>query len=57
MINVNTDGVGFIYPRKYRAHVDAVCEWWQNLTALGLETEEYSLFCQRDCNNYIGVEV
>ena len=57
MINVNTDGVGFIYPRKYRAHVDAVCDWWQNLTAPGLETEEYSLFCQRDCNNYIGVEV
>lgn len=57
MINVNTDGVGFIYPRKYRAHVDAVCGWWQRKTALGLETEEYSLFCQRDCNNYIGVEV
>lgn len=57
MINVNTDGVGFVYPRKYRGHVDAVCTWWENLTALGLETEEYSLFCQRDCNNYIGVEV
>lgn len=57
MINVNTDGVGFIYPRKYRSHIDAVCAWWENLTALGLETEEYSMFAQRDCNNYIGVEV
>jgi len=56
MINVNTDGVGFIYPRKHRQHVDAVCQWWMDLTALGLETDEYSLFAQRDCNNYIGVE-
>ena len=57
MINVNTDGVGFIYPRKYREHIDNVCAWWEKLTALELETEEYSMFAQRDCNNYIGVEV
>lgn len=57
MINVNTDGVGFIYPRKYRVHVDAVCDWWMSVTSLGLETEEYSMFAQRDCNNYLGVQV
>lgn len=57
MINVNTDGVGFVYPRKYRTHVDSVCAWWESVTLLGLETEEYSMFAQRDCNNYIGVEV
>jgi len=55
MININTDGVGFVYPRKYKSHVDSVCQWWQDVTMLNLETEEYSKFFQRDCNNYIGV--
>src|SRR5690606_2572091 len=40
----------------YRTHVDSVCAWWESVTLLGLETEEYSMFAQRDCNNYIGVE-
>lgn len=57
MINVNTDGVGFIYPRIHRNNVDAICTWWENLTLLVLEREEYSKFYQRDVNNYIGVEV
>lgn len=56
MINVNTDGVGFKYPRMYRWYVDHVCDQWQKLTGLGLETDEYSMFFQRDVNSYIGVE-
>ena len=57
MINVNTDGVGFIYPKKYRPNVDAVCEWWGKVTGLELETDEYTKFCQRDVNSYIGVQI
>lgn len=56
MINVNTDGVGFIYPRKYRDHIDKVCSWWENVTNLVLEREEFKSFFQRDVNNYIGVD-
>ena len=56
MINVNTDGVGFIYPRIYTDHVNKVCEWWETITGLNLETDEFIKFCQRDVNNYIGVQ-
>lgn len=56
MINVNTDGVGFIYPRKYLEHIDKVCARWEQLTKLELEREEYKSFFQRDCNNYLGVD-
>jgi len=56
MINVNTDGVGFIYPREYKSHIDAVCEWWEQTTMLNLETDEFTKFIQRDVNNYIGVQ-
>jgi len=56
MLNVNTDGVGFIYPREYKSHIDAVCEWWEQTTMLNLETDEFTKFIQRDVNNYIGVQ-
>lgn len=56
MINVNTDGVGFIYPRKYRNLVDVICEWWEGVTKLVLEREEFKSFYQRDVNNYIGLD-
>lgn len=57
MINVNTDGVGFIYPRKYLPHIDAVCAWWEQVTKLELERDEYKSFSQRDVNSYIGVGI
>lgn len=56
MINVNTDGVGFIYPRRYRAHIDKVCQWWERVTGLELERDEFAKFFQRDVNNYLGVQ-
>ena len=56
MININTDGVGFIYPRVYKSHIDAVCVWWEQVTMLNLETDEFTKFVQRDCNNYTGVQ-
>lgn len=56
MINVNTDGVGFIYPRNQRGNVDKICQWWEQKTGLELERDEFLKFFQRDVNNYIGVQ-
>jgi hypothetical protein len=55
MIQVNTDGLEYIVDREWLPHVDAVCEWWETLTRLELETENYSAFFQRDVNSYIAV--
>ncbi|QXV72964.1 hypothetical protein [Edwardsiella phage PVN06] len=53
--NTNTDGLVIYYPRQYANHVDNVCEWWQQVTMLELETDKMSALYQRDCNNYIAV--
>lgn len=53
--NSNTDGLVIYYPRKYGDDVEQVCQWWQKLTALELETDTMSALYQRDCNNYIAV--
>lgn len=56
MVQTNTDGIVAYCPRKYESHFDAVCEWWQNQTCLGLEKITASALYQRDVNNYICVE-
>ena len=56
LIQVNTDGVCYICDRSDEVHVDAILRWWETLTGLGLECDDYSLFAQRDVNSYIAVE-
>lgn len=53
--NSNTDGLVIYYPRKHGDDVEQVCQWWQKLTMLELETDTMSALYQRDCNNYIAV--
>ena len=55
MLQVNTDGLTVMCPRKYHAHVENVCTWWEILTNLKLESTFYSKMAIRDCNNYIAV--
>lgn len=57
MLMINTDGLEYRVERKYLNHIDKVCEWWQSVTGLELESEIYQKLCIRDCNNYIGVYV
>jgi hypothetical protein len=57
IININTDGVGFV-----PAHDGYKKVWkdWENIfknenAGLELELDEFSVFVQKDVNNYIGV--
>lgn len=53
IIQVNTDGMTFRFPRSQRARFDAVCKWWQHGTGMDLEEKQYDLMCVRDVNSYL----
>lgn len=53
MIQCNTDGLTVKCPKQYVEHMKAVCQWWENLTGLQLESAQYSRMFIRDVNNYI----
>lgn len=53
MIQINTDGLTIRIPRDQRQRVEAVKQFWQQLTRLDLEEVEYSRMFIRDVNNYI----
>lgn len=55
MIQANTDGVTYRYPRTNESMVRAITDWWQQFTLLTLEFAEYSTMAIRDVNNYIAV--
>jgi hypothetical protein len=55
MIQVNTDGLEYILDREHIPEVDRICKEWELLTGLELETENYTMFLQRDVNSYIAV--
>ena len=53
MVQINTDGLTVRYPRHHQQWVHSVCQWWEQLTNLTLESAEYSHMFIRDVNNYI----
>lgn len=57
LLQVNTDGLTIKYLRSERSMVDNVCQWWEGLTKLTLEYQEYKSMFIRDVNNYLGVYV
>jgi len=57
VIQVNTAGVAYICDKADEPQAAAICEWWEQITGLSLGTENYSLFAQRDVNNYFAIEV
>lgn len=54
-IQKNTDGVTYIYNKKYTNIVRKICKWWERTTKLSLEYAYYSKMVVADVNNYIGV--
>lgn len=52
IININTDGVGFI---PHGDEYIGIWEQWEKDFKLTLEEDEFDLFIQKDVNNYIGV--
>lgn len=55
LVQANTDGITYIYPKEYDAHVNAVLKWWEELTKLKLEHVDYIRMAVRDVNSYIAV--
>ena len=53
MVQINTDGLTIRYPRHHQQWVHSVCQWWEQLTNLTLESAEYNRMFIRDVNNYI----
>ena len=53
MVQINTDGLTVRYPRHHQQWVHSVCQWWEQLTNLTLESAEYNRMFIRDVNNYI----
>ncbi|MCW4574216.1 hypothetical protein OOJ74_09465, partial [Venenivibrio stagnispumantis] len=55
LIQANTDGITVRLPRNRINDLEAIREWWQDLTKLELEEAIYSAMHIRDVNNYIAV--
>lgn len=55
MVQINTDGLTFLCPKKYHEHCMSVSAWWEQLTNLKLEHVLYSMMAVRDVNNYLAV--
>lgn len=55
LIQANTDGI-LIKLRNNRAHVERICQEWQDRTGMVLEYDEYVKVIQRDVNNYILID-
>lgn len=53
MIQVNTDGLTVILPRKHKKLLDECRKKWEDTTKLELEEAIYSRMFIRDVNNYI----
>lgn len=53
MVQINTDGLTVLCPRKYIDEHKKICDWWDEYTCLELEHVNYSRMFIRDVNNYI----
>jgi len=56
MIQMNTDGLTVRVHAANQHLVDAMCAWWQNVTKLKLEFNQYQVMAVRDVNNYIALD-
>ena len=56
IIQSNTDGVFYSVHSSKLKEVEVVKDWWQSLTGLELETDEFEAFYQYAINDYLGVK-
>ncbi len=56
MVQINTDGLTYLYDEKYDEHVTALHKWWEQLTMLELEHVNYVKAAVRDVNSYLAVD-
>ena len=56
IIQSNTDGLLYSVPKSHINEINMIKEWWENLTGLELEREEFERFYQYAINDYLGVK-
>ena len=56
IIQSNTDGLAYTISDNLVNKANEVKDWWENLTGLKLEREEFERFYQYAINDYIGVK-
>lgn len=55
-IQINTDGITYKIKRSEQHLANVICQNWEKVTALQLESAHYSKMFIRDVNNYIAVD-
>lgn len=55
LVQVNTDGVTYLFGEKHINTASSICSKWEKDVKLQLETVDYSAMYIRDVNNYISV--
>lgn len=54
-IQMNTDGLTYIYNKKYTEKVRKICAWWEKTTKINLEYAYYKKMVIQDVNNYMAI--
>lgn len=55
-LQMNTDGITYVYNKDYEAIVRKICSWWEKTTKIGLEYAYYDKMVIMDVNNYLAVK-
>lgn len=55
LLQMNTDGITFIYKKQYKEKLDKIRQWWEATTKLALEEAQYSKMVIMDVNNYLAI--
>ena len=53
----NTDGVTCIIPKELETKYEEICIWWEELTLMKLEAEDYVKIIRGNINNYLGIKL
>lgn len=56
ILQMNTDGLTYVYKKQHKDIVEKICTWWQSVTKLGLEHAYYKKMVIQDVNNYIAID-
>lgn len=54
-LQMNTDGVTYIYDKKHTEMVRKICAWWEKTTKINLEYAYYKKMVIMDVNNYMAI--
>lgn len=54
-IQMNTDGITYIYKKQYADKVEKIRQWWCKVTKLKFDTAYYAKMVIADVNNYLAI--